>query len=253
MIKKRILGSVVIRDNYAVQSFKFKKYLPIGKPEIVVENLSWWGVDEILLLDINSKKKNKEVNLEVLKKICKKNLSTPLIYAGRIYNSNDAIKLINCGVERIALGSIIFENVYQIKEISQKLGSQSIIIILNFVFKNNKLYLLDHRNNNLELYSKIEDKLRIIQKYFSEILVIDVENQGSNGKFNLKILKNINLQKKLILCGGMFNYKKITKMLKNNRISAISIGNQLNFKEHAYQELKNKIKSKYLRPALYNK
>ena len=43
MTKKRLATSVVIRDNLVVQSFGFERYLTIGKPEIVVENLSWWG------------------------------------------------------------------------------------------------------------------------------------------------------------------------------------------------------------------
>ena len=55
MIKKRLSTTVVIRDELAVQSFGFKSYLPIGKPENVVENLSWWGSDEILIFDIKSK------------------------------------------------------------------------------------------------------------------------------------------------------------------------------------------------------
>ena len=36
-MKTRISGFVTIKNDWAVQSFGFKKYLPIGKPEIVVK------------------------------------------------------------------------------------------------------------------------------------------------------------------------------------------------------------------------
>ena len=94
MIKKRLSTAVVIKDDLAVQSFEFKKYLPIGKPEVVVENLSWWGSDEILLFDIKSDFRDGKPNFSMIKKICNKNLSTPITYCGRINNIEDAIKVI---------------------------------------------------------------------------------------------------------------------------------------------------------------
>ena len=49
MIKKRLIGVVTIRNGIAVQSFSYKKYLPIGNPLCVIQNLDRWGVDEILI------------------------------------------------------------------------------------------------------------------------------------------------------------------------------------------------------------
>ena len=88
MENKRIIGTVIIKDNWAVQSFGYQYYLPLGKPEVVVENLNWWGADEILVINIDRSKKNLGPNYEVIEKIVNKNLSTPLIYSGGIQNEN---------------------------------------------------------------------------------------------------------------------------------------------------------------------
>ena len=37
MNKKRIIGTIIVKSDYAVQSFGFKKYLPLGKPEILAK------------------------------------------------------------------------------------------------------------------------------------------------------------------------------------------------------------------------
>ena len=58
MIKKRIIGTVVVKNGIAVQSFSYGKYLPLGKPEIIIKNLDRWGVDEILINVIDRSKKN---------------------------------------------------------------------------------------------------------------------------------------------------------------------------------------------------
>ena len=52
MIKKRISASVIVKSNRVVQSISYRKYLPIGSIEPVVENLDRWGVDEIIIFDI---------------------------------------------------------------------------------------------------------------------------------------------------------------------------------------------------------
>ena len=54
MIYKRLIATIPIIDGIAVQSIGFHKYLPIGKPEIVAEFLSDWGIDEIVLTDIKA-------------------------------------------------------------------------------------------------------------------------------------------------------------------------------------------------------
>ena len=59
-MKKRIIAGITLKNNLVVQSISYKKYLPLGKVEYFIKNLNRWGVDEILIRDIDSysKKKN---------------------------------------------------------------------------------------------------------------------------------------------------------------------------------------------------
>ena len=56
---------VNIKDGFVVQSFGFNKYLPLGKPECLIENLDRWGADEILLniMDLSSKSLGPDLRL----------------------------------------------------------------------------------------------------------------------------------------------------------------------------------------------
>ena len=89
MKKKRIIGVVTVKDGWAVQSFGYKRFLPLGKPEILAKNLDDWGADEILINDIDRTKKFKEPNFKLLEKISDLKLSTPIIYSGGIKNVDD--------------------------------------------------------------------------------------------------------------------------------------------------------------------
>ena len=46
MIPKRLIGVVIVKDGWAVQSFGYRRWLPLGRPEVLVENLDRWGADE---------------------------------------------------------------------------------------------------------------------------------------------------------------------------------------------------------------
>ena len=43
MLRKRLLGAVVVRQGWAVQSFGYQRWLPLGKVECLVENLDRWN------------------------------------------------------------------------------------------------------------------------------------------------------------------------------------------------------------------
>ena len=109
-INKRIIGVIVIKNDRVVNSFQYKKYLPIGKVSSSVLNLDMWEVDEILILDINRSKKQLGPNFELIENLNKKNFNTPLIYAGGIRNYKDAIKLCSLGIERIVIDNFLFYN-----------------------------------------------------------------------------------------------------------------------------------------------
>lgn len=58
-MKTRLVAMVTVLDEIVVQSFSYKKYLPIGSPAVICENLSRWGADEIIVSFIDRSKKKK--------------------------------------------------------------------------------------------------------------------------------------------------------------------------------------------------
>lgn len=53
MLKKRLVGVITVRRGWAVQSFGYRRWLPLGKAEVLAQNLDRWGVDEIFVQAID--------------------------------------------------------------------------------------------------------------------------------------------------------------------------------------------------------
>ena len=147
MIKKRLIGVITVLDGWAVQSIKYKNYLPLGRPATIAENLDRWGADEIIILSIDRSKNKLGPDKELLKSINHVNLSTPLAFGGGINTLEDAKYVICNGAERVVLDSLI-NNSYEstINKISYNLGSQVLIGSLPVFFKDNKLNFYDYKN-----------------------------------------------------------------------------------------------------------
>jgi len=129
-MKKRLIGVINVKNGLAVQSFGYKKYLPIGNPKILVKNLDRWGADEILINAIDRSLLKLGPDYELIKQINSLKISTPIIYGGGIENLEDAKKVIASGADRILIETLINRNLNEFIKISNIIGSQSIIISL---------------------------------------------------------------------------------------------------------------------------
>ena len=253
MIKKRLIATVVVKDDLAVQSFAFNNYLPLGDPLIIVENLDRWCVDEIIILDIGRSKKGLGPNFKLIERMQDFGVSTPITYGGGIRGKEDAIKLVKLGIERIVVDNLLLNKINEVKTIAMCLGAQAVIGCIPVMIKNNFLIWFNYlTKENRQLNQEL---VKIFNSDFlSELLIIDYQNEGSEGKFNIKILETIEKLTDIpILAFGGINKKKIVENVLNfKNINGVAIGNALNYKEHNYQTMKSYLKSSLLRPHYYN-
>lgn len=247
MLKKRIIGVVTVLGNQAVQSVGYKKYLPLGSPEYQIENLDNWNVDEIIINCIDRTKKRLGPHFDLLKKISKKGISTPICYSGAIRSLEDARDVILLGAERICIDNLLNEDIKTVQKISEKIGRQAMIGVSPISLKKNVLYRYDYlskKSINFNMWCKSN----YVSDLISEMLIVDYKNEGKKNKFNLKFLSHLNkINENFILFGGISSIKIIEKLFENKKVAGICIGNFLSHFEHANKYYTDFITSNYHR------
>lgn len=234
---KRLIGTIIVKNNWAVQSIGYKKYLPLGRPEIIAQNLDKWQLDEIMIIDIDRTKNQLGPNFELLKKIINQKIMTPLCYMGGIRHINDAIQLINSGADRIGMDSLFKTNKKIAYSIAAEIGRQAVIRVQPILFYDRKCFIYDYLSRN-KLSVRNIDCLTDSSNYYSELMIVDVANEGKSSSFQKKILSIFNKKKLQLICfGGITNKKQITDLFKLKNISAVAIGNSLNYRELANRSL----------------
>ena len=250
MLKKRLIGVITVKDGLAVQSIGYQRYLPLGEPWCLAENLDRWGVDEILILSIDRTGQNKGPDYELLSSLAKAKLTTPLIYGGGISNKNDAKKVIHAGADRISLDAVLNDNPLAVRDIADVLGVQALIAALPLDKSEHGIQWYDYRKKESKDFSR-----ELIQLFsdgiISEVLLIDWKNEGRFNSFDESIIKNIPFTVPQIVFGGISEYTQVNKLLSYDNVTAVSIGNFLNYREHTIQKIKQSLSEQHLRTAVF--
>lgn len=253
MLKKRIIGVVTILNSWVVQSKAYSSYLPIGNPRCVIENLDRWGIDEIFIQVIDNSSKKHSMILDFINKIALCNITTPVIYGGGITSKQLAVDIIRMGADRICVDALLHNNPTIVRDISYVLGAQAVVASLPIsIDMYGRPCWYNYQTKQFNIMSKQVQSL-FDEEIISEVFFIDYKNEGVADSFNFKLLSMFSDKKNpIILFGGLNRSKQIEKALLEPRVSAVAIGNFLNYTEHAVQKLKSQLPMSLIRGPAYN-
>ncbi|MDF3820161.1 HisA/HisF-related TIM barrel protein [Leptospira sp. 96542] len=247
--KKRLIGSILIKDGIAVQSFSYQRYLPLGNPVILAENLDRWGVDEIVILSIDNSKCGVEPDLGLLNSIARR-VNTPIAYGGGIKNLDQALGVIHSGADRIIVDQLYFNDISQINSIAESIGSQAVIISLPCSLTKGIVSHLNYRTKTLKEINPYSLPL-VNQFVASEFLLVDYMNEGSSNSFTDQLVEYFPQDISLICYGGISEGNQVERLLNKQNVAAVCIGNFLNYKEHYFQNIKLEISKNFLRNPIF--
>ncbi len=238
MLKKRIIITLTFFDGVLFRTKNFKPDYRYTKNFIDL-----WSIDELILVDI-SKKKNPNKFLEIIN-FFKENCFVPITVGGGINTEEYADILFRNGCEKILLGSNSIINQTLLNRLSLKYGSQAILQSINFKKKNNEYYATSNNGKNIIQ----EDSLKIIKNLIKngagEILINNVDNDGSLLGYDIKLIKHIsdNVNIPLLALGGAGNWEHILELFKKTDVSGACTQNIYHFTEESIKSAKNFLKS----------
>ena len=244
MRSPRVIAVVLLKDNIVVQSYKFEKYFHIGKLSQSIKYLHDWGIDEIIILNID---KNKEINFKLLKNIIRK-FNLPICYGGGVTSLKQIRKLLDIGIDKVSFNSLLINGKNKINKFANYLGNQFVVGSIDFKLVNNNYFIYDHVNKKIIkkdiLRTIIEYENLGVGEFHFNFVNLDGVGKGMEIDFVKKIANEIKTP--LIVSGGASNcnhlidfYRKTkcTPCLSNffnhieNPVSTIKSGYYNSFKE----------------------
>jgi cyclase len=240
---QRLIGVVTVRNGWAVQSFNYKKYLPIGEPATLVRTLGRWGVDEILLNCIDLSAQSLGPDFELLETIAQAFVGVPLTYGGGIRDEHDANRAISAGADRIAIDSILRDEPETAASLAARIGFQAVVAVFPTTAppKGLRPSLLDYRTGlSSDLFQEI---FKLGSPFpFAEALVVDVDREGSCLGFQQTLLRPFQeAQIPTLALGGISTISQVANTLKEPGVQGVCIENSLFYRDFSSIQIANEV------------
>ena len=230
MLSKRVIGSLIVKDGTVVQSIGFERYLPVGSPEVAVEFLNAWGVDEIAVLDISARARGGP-NVPLMRALSKKSF-VPLSYGGGVDTTQQMRELIQEGADKIIINTAAKEHPALITEAAAIFGNQCVVVSIDV-----------HAGEVAEAVARAKEAAT---RGAGEILVRCIERDGSKRGYDLELVRAVReaVDTPVIAAGGCGKPEHVAQAFAQGA-DAAAVGNMLHFSEHSVTTLKAHLAARF--------
>ena len=228
-----------MKDGWAVQSIGFQRFLPVGHPEISVEFLDRYGVDEIALLDISATRDGRGPDTNMLER-CARKCHVPIAAGGGVTTVDQMHALVRSGADKIVINSAALDSPDLIDEGAHHFGSQCMVVALDARMSASGAYdVFTHCGTRGRGISPAEAARAAAIRGAGEILIQSIDQDGLKTGYDLALASSVRaaVDVPVILLGGAGHPSHFAAGLAAGA-NAVAAGNMLNYTEHSVALIK---------------
>lgn len=235
MLRPRIIPCLLVQNGGLVKTQIFRDPKYVGDPINAVRIFNEKEADELLVLDIDSSICGREPDFALIAKIAAE-CRMPLCYGGGISTATQALRLVDMGVEKVAVSSAAIANPSLLSQIGDAVGRQSVVVVLD-VRKKTGLFTFGYEvcTRNATVVNKV-DLVALIQQLqnigVGEIVINSVDRDGLMCGYDLELaimLKQV-LRVPVTFLGGAGSLKHIGLLFNKLGIVGAAAGSLFVFK-----------------------
>lgn len=204
MSRTRIIPVLLLKNGGLYKTIKFKNANYVGDPVNTVKIFNEKEADELVVLDFNASVDNRPIDFKKIGEIAGEAFM-PMAYGGGIKSLDDAKRVFDAGYEKVVLNSVLFDQPDLIEKIGSVYGAQAVVAAID-IKKNflGKYKVYAHSGTKSTNHTPAEWAKKLEQAGAGEILINNIDQDGSWGGYNLELIESVAHQVSipLIACGG---------------------------------------------------
>jgi cyclase len=232
MLAPRIIPCLLVHNKGLVKTVKFKDAKYVGDPINAVKIFNEKESDELMVLDIDATVQNREPDYKMIE-----NLATecrmPLCYGGGIKTVEQATRIFNLGVEKIAISSAAVENPKLLSDIAKEVGNQSVVVVIDVKKKMFGGYDVYTHNGTKKTKIDLEKFISELQSLgVGEIVMNSIDNDGIMNGYDLSLIEKIKplIEVPMTVLGGAGSLNDIKTLIEKFGIIGCASGSLFVFK-----------------------
>lgn len=234
MLKSRLIPCIITKGHLVVQSYNFNKYLPIGDVKTAIEFFVNWDVDEILLIDIDATKEQRNPNISLVEWAATE-CFVPLTVGGGIKKISDIRELLQAGADKVVINNIALKSPGFISKASEVFGAQCITVSIDAKKIGDDYYVYDHNKKKI-IEKKVTEFAKEVESLGAgEIFLNSIDNDGIRTGYDLLLLKAVSevMNIPVIACGGVGKVEHLSQGIIKGGCQAVAAANIFQHTEHS--------------------
>ena len=232
MLRPRIIPSLLLQDSGLVKTVNFKNPKYVGDPINAVKIFNEKEVDELAIFDIDATAKGLEPNYGLIERIANQS-RMPLCYGGGVKTLEQAQRIFSLGVEKIALSSAVLQNPDLITKIGEKVGAQSVIVVLDVkkkLFGGYEVFTHNgKKSTGINPFKFVEEAQNLGA---GEIIINSIDQDGVMQGYDMSLIEKVRekISLPLTVLGGAGSLDDIQEVISKHQIIGVAAGSLFVFK-----------------------
>jgi cyclase len=130
MLRPRIIPCLLVHQGGLVKTQAFKDPKYVGDPINAVKIFNEKEADELIVLDIDATVLGREPDFGLIAKLAAE-CRMPLCYGGGVTTAAQAARIVDMGVEKVAVSAAAIANPSLLTEMAAAVGRQSVVVVLD--------------------------------------------------------------------------------------------------------------------------
>ncbi len=248
-LAKRIIPCLDVQDGRVVKGVQFVDIKDAGDPIEVAKRYDVEGADEITFLDITASHEGRDTTAYMVEKIAEQ-VFIPLTVGGGIRKTEDVLAMLNAGADKVAINSAAVLNQGLINELSERFGSQCIVIAIDAKRVSGspaKWEVFTHGGRKPTGIGAIEWAKKMTQGDFGagEVLLTSMDRDGTKDGFDIELTRAVSdaVNVPVIASGGVGKLSHLAEGVLEGGADAVLAASIFHFGEYSVFEAKKEMQA----------
>lgn len=235
MLRPRIIPCLLVHKGGLVKTQLFKEPKYVGDPINAVRIFNEKEADELMVLDIDATVNKVAPDFALIAKLAAE-CRMPLCYGGGVNTADQAARIVDMGVEKVAVSAAAIANPPLLTEMAAAVGSQSVVAVLD-VRKRSGLFakgyeLCTHNGKTLHKLDPIAFAKQLQDAGAGEIVINSVDRDGLMQGYDLDLARQFKktLKVPVTFLGGAGSLDHIVQLIENLGVVGAASGSLFVFK-----------------------
>lgn len=235
MLRPRIIPCLLVHKGGLVKTQQFKDPKYVGDPINAVRIFNEKEADELMVLDIDATVNKVAPDFALIAKLAAE-CRMPLCYGGGVNTAEQAARILDMGVEKVAVSAAAIANPSFLTKMAAAVGRQSVVAVLD-VRKRSGLFakgydLCTHNGKTVHKLDPLAFAKELQHAGAGEIVINSVDRDGLMQGYDLELATQLKqaLNVPVTFLGGAGSLDHISELISNLGVVGAAAGSLFVFK-----------------------